>query len=377
MMSDHAEPLVECLLFFRRLEDQGRVDRERILGALREVLRSGSGRKALLDRARMGERELRRECYRWLLDAPASSDAEAFALGRVDSDLSIRMLCVRTLAARLEDPQTPPRLDAFADDGHAAVRRECLRARVELDPVSAKVHLMDALWDPSAPVRESALYYLREELSPSAAAAMYRERLNGHGDAFTLISIRGLELRGQPQDTERVRSFVGHPSVRVAQSALRCLWHLARDAERSTIRVCLTDPRPGVVRQAADLLSDLSGAEDQVALATAIASNTSGSAKRPLIRLTRRLEPWKRVETLLSFPFESMAESLASIERELIEWCEDHEHGIRAPRTPSDDELRGVRERLVHASEWLSSEVCARVRGRLRDTPSRDDRAAT
>jgi hypothetical protein len=370
MLPEHAGSLVECLLFFQRLEDQGRADRELILGGLRGVLCSDSGRKALLDGARTGERELRRECFRWLLDAPSASDAETFALGKVDPDLSIRMMCVRALASRLEDSQTPSRLDAFADDGHATVRCECLRARVDLDPVSARPHLIRALWDPSAPVRESVLYYLREDLSPSAAAAMYRERLSGHGTALTLIAIGGLEACGQPQDAERVRSFVGHPSARVARSALRSLWRLAPDAARTTVRACLADSRPGVVRQAAELLGDFGGAEDEAALATAISSNTPGVAKRPLARLTRRLELWQRLETLLSFPFECMAEGLASIERELNSWCEEHEHGTRAPRRPTDEELRRIMGRLAHASEWLSSEVCARVRGRMRGTPS-------
>lgn len=254
-----AEVWVEVLGLVATIRDRSRAEHEEFVGRLKARLAREDAGPALAKVLSWSDRAAR-HFMRSFIASPSTVLGVARTRELVaHPDPATRQFAVRDLLDRLDGAARVELVETARRDPSTMVRRAVLVGELRLADDARSNALRSFLLDPSATIRATARFYLRETSAPPFDAyAFYRDRVRTDPTAAALL---GVGETGTRADVGMLLArFEQAPSVAVAAAAVSAIAALDRTARVEWLESLLADPRPRVARAACTALLASGGA---------------------------------------------------------------------------------------------------------------------
>lgn len=314
-----------------RIARTRRADPAPLIQTLAHILTTTHGQAAMLDAMKNSSRHTARAIVRFLIEHAPSGLGPVVAAGAIADDALIRTAMVRVVAQAFPPAEALPTLQRMASDASPIVRRESLLALARAFPDAASELAERAVLDPSASVRETARFLLKD--SHADFAATYRSALSTAPTPRRLAGILiGLAEVGAASDAERAAPYLSHPSPSVRRAAVQSVMRLAGEAYADRIVNMLLDPSSAVSSAARNTLRKHARGLSATQL-TAILAAALPHARLNAVHLMAALPKWDSISCLIDTAA-SGDQDVASLARKQIGvWNAQYNRSQMAPTT--------------------------------------------
>lgn len=355
LREDHAFAVARNFALVERLAAVQRADYPALVAPLARLFASDAGTIAILEVLASGSRKAQRGLVRFVAShAPTVLASIARQVERI-ADAVVRTRVVPSVARVLPDGEALPILQRLTADASPAVRRESLLTVAQSFRAEAQPHLVQAVTDRSASVRETARFLLRD--AAIDFPAMYRTAMSASTSRILTPAIAGLSETGTPSDAERVAEFLSHPIPKVRRAALQGVMRLSPARFAAAPLTALADPSPAVSAAARNALRKRAAGLTRTELLGIFSAATTHHTRANVLVVLAALPKWQSLIALLqAATFDDVA-SLAH--RHLETWNRQY---TRSHATPSPQEIREVREALACVEAKLDRTMVAEIR---------------
>jgi HEAT repeat protein len=245
----YASHFLDNLVLVIRLESAHRNDHKNCLEKIYGLLQAPSVSDQLIAALNDADKRVRRKCLDLLLAGTGNDLDKALESAWSSTDTVLRTRALNHIASLPPSPRVRLQLLSAFRDPFFTIRREALRYLLKLFPEESRDRLAQALFDPSASVRASARFHLRE-LGVRNIADIYRRALGGASEPKLYTVLSGLAEIGNGEDFKLIQPFLTHARASVRKAAVRGVARLAGDQGAALLFPLIWDASPGVSRQA-------------------------------------------------------------------------------------------------------------------------------
>ena len=291
---EHVPELVETLPLLEALAARKRVQTDKTLRWIEQLLRDPAARSGLWGGLDSDETAVRRSCLQLLVE---SGDVDLVRMLEIASTSADPILAGGAADAVLAHVTGVP--DALLSSPSAQVRARALVRVASLPPVDSLRPLQAALLDPRRSVREVAVHHLRKG-GAAGIESRYREVLErGEGERLR-AAIGGLGETGDRADVARLVPFLAPDSrPRTARAALAAIARLDPRGQGELFLTHLDDPRRGVSREATRALLSPRSTVPEPRIWALVQSAATAHGSRNAFRVVARGSRWTRVARML------------------------------------------------------------------------------
>jgi HEAT repeat protein len=332
----YARHVVRSLTLVNRLAECRRDDHSSFVASVLDRLREPEARPALLEGLSSTEREVRRTCFRLMIEATDISLPKYISRTIRHVDPIIRVWAAQAARARLDDEDYLGLIPIMAGDRFMPIRREALVGLAEKYPDRSRPALMASLLDSHASIREVGRHYL-EKSGIFDAPSFYRDCVGSGRPEILPQSIAGLGETGTREDAALVGSWVAHPATKVRQAAIKALGRLDGDSRVDDLLRALEDDRPCVGRVAREALRGRLRLVAGGRLWELFERDRRPHVRRHVLALLAGLGKWARLPYLILACRDDEPAVTAQARALVRLW---NAHFNRSFVTPSSDDLR-------------------------------------
>ncbi|TAJ22146.1 MAG: hypothetical protein EPO68_03660 [Planctomycetota bacterium] len=353
----HARAWAAQLEQLQHLQRRERAEAARLFGSVAKLLLAPGAGAALEDALRAGSRAVAEAALAIAGTAEPARLAAALEIASAHADPFVRAHAVR---AWLRVPASAARdacLERARTDRSLFVRREVLRAAVDLPAAERRARVHGFLLDPCAALRFLARHLWKQVGDGPAEAPLelYRSALSDADARIVAAAASGIGECGSAADAALLEPLVEHASPRVASAAVRAIAQLDGPARVAWLAVQLDASAAGVGRAAAAWLAKLGGADPAV-LRTLVARARHARARR---RAAALLLARARYDALVD-ALELAGHSDPELAQQARAWLE--RLGPTAPsHAPTPEQEQRIRAALARSGPALAQDMRAKI----------------
>lgn len=273
--------------------------------------------------------------------------------------LEIRYWLLSVVLPKLEPAAGLAMARRFLADRVASVRGAALRMVAAMDSGAAEPFLLEALWDRSPAVRESARFLLRKS-GRDDLASIVRGRLRAAPERDLAGLVAALGETGTPDDAPQVFGYLSDARPRVRAAAVRGLARLDLPAHASVIVDRVRDVAPSVSRASREMLERRPELLDFDVIERIYALTSARHARIHILALMTHAGRWRVLRFLLDVSGGGDELSELAIER-LRAWVS---RGVRAFVAPTSREWSAASDALTKSLPMIGP-LAAEIRGQL------------
>jgi HEAT repeat protein len=340
--------LVDRLRFVQREQHLGAID------AIQQLLKSEA--TAVTSGLSSPDRAVKRICYEMYLGSTGSDCETLIVRALAEDDPAVRVQAAKAIASVQNKDRVESLMAAAMKDPFPAVRRWALRSSVDRFPNQAGPWLKKALLDSDGSVRGYGQFHIARILPMDLHEFYVRAVKNPEATRATAIS--GLGEVGTPADAEIVLPFVSNEVPKVRKAVIRALSNLDADHFADLFLKSLSDPSPGVSREAMKALSNCLYMTTGESLWNIVVSSSSIKVQRHALFLISRLSKWESISYLVEAVASNNEEMQSLAETYLRRWYHNFNSSFTSPTAEQVERLTSA---LQKAGRRMQGSLLAQI----------------